>query len=151
MSPSGLASWVVLCVKAFCATVIFFATVFSVYTVGPAIETRFWPAVSKLLIVNLSEDDHGNSVVMAQFTKIRDCEYLGIAWFRGMPEGGFERVPVTLLRKPGDTSSPNRPTGTQKAGPWIVAMSPDQLRVNSFARLTHRCHPFWITTTEFWP
>jgi hypothetical protein len=135
----------------FCAAIIFCCALFTVFMVGPAIETRIFPAVSKLQILSLAEKD-GQALVMAQFTKLRgECEYLGIAWFKGSPEGDFERVPVVLQRQEGDNSSPNRPPGTQRAGPWIIGMTPAELMTSSFARLSHRCHPFWVTTTDFWP
>jgi hypothetical protein len=138
-------------VKAFCAAVVFAATLFTILTVAPALETRFAPVVSKLRITKVLSDGEGNSIVYAEFTKLRSCEYIGLAWFHGDPRGDFERVPVILLRKDGDNSSPNRPLGTQKAGPWIVSIPPDELRHNSFARLSHHCVPFWVTTTDFWP
>lgn len=135
----------------FCAAIIFACTLYFVFMVGPAVETRFFPVVSKLTVTSLAADETGQAVIGAQFTKLRDCEYLGIAWYRGSPSGQFERVPVILQRQEGDTSSPNRPTGTQRAGPWIIGMPPAEIPGNSFARLSHRCHPFWVTTTDFYP
>jgi hypothetical protein len=135
-----------------CAAIIFCCAVFFTFMVGPALETRLFPAVSKLQILSLVPDDEGRAVVMAQFTKFRgECEYLGIAWYKGDPAGNFERVPVILQRQEGDNSSPNRPPGTQRAGPWIIGMTPAEVRTNSFARLSHRCHLFWVSTTDFWP
>lgn len=151
MSSSRLASWAFTVFKAFCAAIIFFAVAFTVYTIGPIIETRWFPAVSKLQILSLTATAEGGSVLHAQFTKLRGCEYLGIAWFRGSSSGEFERVPIVLLRREGDTSSPDRPQGTQRAGPWIVSLPPEELRKNSFAQLSHRCHGFWVTKTDFWP
>lgn len=136
---------------AFCAAVTFFMTTYTIWTVGPALETRFAPVVSKLTILSLDDDAEGEAVLSVAFTKLRDCEYLGIAWYEGNPAGGFTRVPVILQRRDGDTSSPNRPVGTQRAGPWIIGMPAADVRGNSFARLSHRCHPFWVTTTDFWP
>jgi len=149
MGPVG--RWVVFGIKVLCAAVILAAAFFTVLTVGPAIETRFFPVVSKLKITQVRADDDGNSVVYANYSKIRPCEYVGLAWYHGDPAGDFERISVVLLRKDGDTSSPNRPLGTQKAGPWIVGISPDELKGNSFARLSHRCNPLWLTTTDFYP
>lgn len=147
-----MGKWAVLIVKAISAAIIFASALFAIFIVGPAVETRWFPVVSKLRITKvMTGEEAGTSVVYAEFSKKRDCEYVGIAWFQGDPNGVFERVPVILLRKEGDQSSPNRPLGTQKAGPWIVGVPPDELRKNSFARLYHRCFPFWPTTTDFWP
>lgn len=124
---------------------------FTFFNLGPFIETRFWPPVSKLTILSLQRDPSGGSRLDAEFTKLRSCEYLGLSWFRVLPDGTFEQVPVSLLRRSGDASSPNRPVGTQRAGPWIIGIPPADLRSASFARLTHRCHPFWATITDFYP
>ncbi len=141
----------VLAVKSMCATIVFFSGVFTVYAVGPAIETKYFPVVSKLEILSIKELPDGQTEIRAAFRKIRDCEYVGVSWFAGSRSEGFERVSVVLMREKGDTSSPNRPVGYQRAGPWIIGVSPDDLRKGSFAQLVHRCHPFWTTTTDFFP
>ena len=152
MSRSSWVDMSLLAFKGFCAGIMFITAVVTIYTVGPSLETRYWPAVSKLRILDLSENSEGHAVIHAEFTKLRaSCKYVGIAWFRGAPEGGFERVAVILMRPEGDTSSPNRPIGTQRAGPWIVQMPADEITGNSFARLSHSCNPFWTTITDFWP
>jgi hypothetical protein len=143
--------WIALFVKAVCAGIIFAATIQTVLIVGPWIETRYFPPVSKLTILAMHDDADGNAVIDAYFTKQRDCEYIGISWFRGQPSGDFERVPVILQRRDGDTSSPNRPVGSQRAGPWIVGVPSVDIPKDSFARLHHRCNPFWVSTTDFYP
>ncbi len=148
---SHKAQWAIQIVKIVCAAIIFAATLQTILIVGPWAETKFWPPVSKLQILTAHATDADETEIQAYFTKRRDCEYIGISWFRGAPDGQFERVPIVLLRSEGDTSSPNRPVGTQKAGPWIISLSSDDLTKRSFARLYHRCNPFWITTTDFYP
>ena len=136
---------------AFCYAITFCMALYFVSMIGPHLETRFLPVVSKLTITELKADENGQAIVDAMFTKLRQCEFIGIAWYRGRADGEFERVPVILLRREGDTSSPNRPVGTQRAGPWIIGMPAAEIRNNSFAQLIHRCHPFWVSTTEFYP
>lgn len=144
--------WFFQAVKIACAAVIFASALYVIWAVGPAIETRLAPVVGKLQILAMRPGDlDGTTEVHAAFEKRRDCEYVGISWFHGSKEAGFERVPIVLLRQEGDTSSPNRPVGYQKAGPWIVGVPPDELVGNSFAQLQHRCWPFWLTTTDFFP
>ncbi|WP_438752078.1 hypothetical protein [Pararhizobium sp. O133] len=137
--------------KIVCSVIIFFALAFTLFAVGPVLETRYWPVVSKLQILSIDATADGQTRIDAAFRKLRDCEYLGLSWFVGDRPNEFERVAVQLMRQAGDTSSPDRPVGYQRAGPWIVGLSPDDLKGRSFARLTHRCHPFWPTTTEFFP
>lgn len=136
--------------KVFCVVAIGLALLWTAYIIGPHIEAKYFPVVSKLTITDMREDG-GRAMIYAQFTKHRNCEFLGISWYRGDQGEGFERVPVALLREPGDSSSPNRPLGLQRAGPWEVAMSPEEIRGNSFAKLSHRCHVFWVSTTDFYP
>lgn len=138
-------------IKIICGTIIAACTAIVVWTVGPSLETRYFAPVSKLRILSMEASADGGTIVRAEFTKVRSCEYLGIAWFKGSPEGSFERVTLILMRSDEDTSSPNRPTGTQVAGPWIIGIPLDELLGNSFARLHHRCHGLWLTTTDFWP
>lgn len=127
-------------------------TIYSCFTLGPWLETKYWPPVGKMEIVSSDNLETGETVIYARFTKYRsECEYLGISWFKGARTGEFSRIPVTLLRRTGDISSPNRPEGTQTAGPWIIPLSLDEIKHNSFVELQHRCHGFWLTTTEFWP
>lgn len=149
MSRKG--GWAALVIKAFCAAIIFVATVQTLLIVAPAMETRFWPPVSKLTILGMTENERSHTVIDAHFLKKRDCEYIGISWFHGDPAGDFERVPIVLMRSSGDTSSPNRPVGSQKAGPWIISLPMSEVTGNSFARLYHRCNPFYVTTTDFYP
>lgn len=149
MSREG--KWAALMVKAVCAAVIFVAAVQTLLIIAPAIETRFWPPVSKLTILSMAENSDGHTVIKAHFQKRRACEYIGISWFHGDPAGEFERVPVILMRSEGDTSSPNRPVGSQTAGPWVISLPMAEVQGNSFARLYHRCSPLWLTTTDFWP
>lgn len=140
-----------LAVKAFSSAVIFFSTLLTIYTVGPDIETRFFPVVGKLVIERMDKVDEKTTTIDAYFNKLRNCDYLGIAWYRGQRDSGFERVPLILLRATGDDSSPNRPVGAQRSGPWVVTIPIDEVKTNSFVELKHQCHPFWVTTTEFYP
>lgn len=138
-------------IKCACASVIFVSLLTAVFTAGPAVETRFFPVVGKLQILKMEPVNDSVTAVWAAFAKRRDCEFIGIAWFRGRPDKEFERVPLVLMRDEHDISSPNRPVGYQKSGPWQVAIPYGEIVGNSFARLYHRCQPFWISTTEFYP
>lgn len=143
--------WSLRGVTVVCYAIASFAALYLVWMVGPFLETKYLPAVGKMIIQRATVDDQGRTELMVAFRKIRDCEYIGISWYRGDPRGEFERVPIILGRQESDISSPNRPVGYQFTGPWTVAVPFAELHSNSFALLQHRCHPFWLTTTEFWP
>lgn len=125
----------------------------TVFNVGPYAETALWPVVKDFRVLAEHELADGRvSLDQVEFSKARNCEYIGISWYRGSRGGVFERVPVETRRRTGDDSSPNRPLGRQRTGPWIIALpSLEELKGNSFAELQHRCQPLWITTTRLYP
>lgn len=134
----------VVVVLATCAAYFFFV-------IGPTAESRYFPVLGKLKLTKIKEDGPDSSLVMATFRKKRDCDYLGIAWYRLLPNGATERIAIVLRRKEGDESSPNRPLGVSVTGPWEVAMPAQQIPILSVVEVFHRCHPFWTTRTPFYP
>lgn len=146
-----LASLFLAFVYALCLIVGVGGMLFTFFTIGPSLETRYFPAVSKLQILSIEPVGDHSTLIRAAFEKRRDCEYIGITWFVGDRASEFERVSVLLKRADGDTSSPNRPLGYQRAGPWVIGLPPGDLINRSFAQLHHRCHPFWTTATDFFP
>lgn len=141
-------------VKVFCAVIVMVATLWTVWAVGPSVERNWRPVVGKLEILSAVEVEPGVTEIQAQFRKIRDCEYLNVAWYVGDPNGDFRQVRVQTIVDPemlNEIASPTRPVGTNTAGPWRIAMSLDDLQHNAFAILSHQCHPFWVTRTNFYP
>ncbi|GGE18015.1 hypothetical protein GCM10011390_41480 [Aureimonas endophytica] len=124
---------------------------YSFFMLGPALETRYFPVVSKLHITEVDPVSKGISLVRVEFGKLRDCEYLGIAWYVGPEAGAFERVSMVPIRDQDDTSAPSRPVGVHRAGPWRVTIDAEQVRGKSYVKAYHRCHPFWVTTSDFYP
>lgn len=137
-------------IKALAGLFTVFAAILVVWSWGPIVETKFWPAVSKLVVDKTEWNGTESTKIWVHFTKLRNCEFVGITWYKGKATGEFTRVAV-VTRSPNDDSNPNRATGTQAAGPWTIALNPVDLRTDSFAQLLHRCHPFWTTTTDFFP
>lgn len=131
--------------------VMFSGVAFTFLTIGPWVESAVFPVVSKLVITARHDNGDGTTTIYAYFRKLRDCDFVGISWYRGRQDGEFERVPVQLIRKPGDISSPNRPVGAQRSGPWIIGVPIGEVDTNSFAELTHHCHFLWPTKTRFYP
>lgn len=143
-------AWAFFFLKVVAGAITFAAVIMTLWTIGPWVETKFFPVVSKLQVDEIV-DDNGRTKLLVHFNKLRSCDYVGIAWFRGTKATSFERVAVELTRSASDQSSPNRPTGLQRSGPWYVSMSKRELQQNSFAVLYHKCHWFWVTETDFYP
>lgn len=138
-------------VQGVCVTFVVLCMIGLFYSIGPALETKYWPVVTKLKIESVEPQIDGWVKIRVSFTKIRDCEYAGLGWYKGQRPDDFERVAVIIQRDPKDTGSPNRPLGKQRSGPWLIAVNKEELKYQSFAQLWHRCHPFWTTVTEFYP
>lgn len=130
--------------------IIFASTLMIISTVGPWLETKYWPVVSKLTILQMEASGPRQTKIWAYFTKLRACDFLGIAWHQ-IDGTDIIRVPLQLLRAPGDVSSQTRPIGSTKAGPWIVDIPIELVKANSYVELQHRCHQVWTSTTEFFP
>lgn len=138
-------------IKSALASITFICLVFLVYGLGPFLETKYFPVLEKLQIIEVKPEGKDKARVLAAFKKLRECEYVGIAWYWKKADDSFERVPLVLMRKAGDNSSPNRPLGYQTSGPWEVSIPADQVLFNSFVEVFHNCWPFWTTRTKFYP
>lgn len=145
-----LPKWLILVLQTILGAITVSVLLITVFVTMPVLETRFFPVVHKLLIDSI-EPLGNQSIVRGTFNKVRQCDYIGIAWFERNQLGGLDRVQVQTRRDINDVSSPNRPVGWQSAGPWIIAIPADELKSNSVAELSHRCHPFWTTVTHFYP
>ena len=143
--------WWVSVIRAACATVTMVTLLYIVFLVGPAMETRWNPVLDKLQIQSITPLSDKESELYVAFRKRRDGEYVGMAWFRDDGEAGLERVALVQMRRPGDVTPPNRPLGLQRAGPWHVAIPAGEVRARSVVEVLHRCHPFWMTRTRFYP
>lgn len=117
------------------------------WTVGTTREGEWFPVTSPAELVSV-EPFNGGSLVYFRFNKQRECEFIGLSWFRDTEP--FDRVRINF-NVDDDDSATTRPRGDQVAGPWFIDLPPDELQENSFAIVRHRCHPLWQTSTIFYP
>ena len=115
------------------------------------IEQNLYPVTTPVELIQVEEIDADNTLVWVRFEKLRGCQYLGLSWFQGDLETGATRVRLSFGKPDTDQSDTTRPEGIQIAGPWKVGMSKADLLNNSYAMLSHRCHPLWISKTQFYP
>lgn len=138
-------------IKAALATGLALLTAVVFWTIGPNIETRYFPVLDKLQIVSIGSVSPTMSEIQVTFTKRRNCEYVGMSWYYRDPVTGIERVALIQGKAPGDETPPNRPLGFQRAGPWKVGIAAGELKGKSFVQAFHFCHGLWTTRTEFYP
>lgn len=147
--------WILVLFEACAAIGIAFFAGLTIWMAGPTIESRFFPVATKLNITMLTSHPAGTQIEAATFTKIRDCEFLGISWFHRLKDGTIERVsllPKNLAQSNNVVSELTRPVGRNLiSGPWLVSLPLQETIYHSFARIHHKCHPYWTTVTDFYP
>ncbi len=115
----------------------------AVFSVGPIVETRLFPVFSQTRVFAETANRAGVEFHL-EFRKRRQCEFLGLAWYAGPT-----RFPVRF--EPNATEPPQsltRPIGFHRDGPWQILGLWSLQETTAFAM--HRCHPLWITMTEFY-
>lgn len=112
-------------------------------------EGRLMPVTKDLAVEDFRHDAAG-VYFKATFDKVRECEYLGLVWYRVLSDGRKERVVIRFPRAANDDSDRTRAEGVQRTGEWFLAMTPQEFET-SYAEVRHRCHPLWSTVTVFYP
>lgn len=112
---------------------------------GGKIEGRYFPVVIGVDVNRVEAVGDTKARIWGEFQKVRECAFVGLAFYLGTP-GNAARVDLDL-----EEASKQRAAGFEDFGPWLVQLDPEQLRGRAFAVVQHRCHPFWITETVFYP
>lgn len=115
-----------------------------VYSLARDYEDLIFPVVTRSVVDSVEQTDEG-LLVTHEFVKLRNCDYVGVSWY----DAQRERISIVFPEE--DSRLPtSRPTGPQHIKrPWLLRgiTSLDGTR----AVVSHRCHPLWLTHTEFWP
>jgi hypothetical protein len=112
----------------------------AIFTVGPFLESKYFPVTREIEILN-EEPLTGGTSFYVRFQKVRQCEFAGLAWY-----DGNLRLPVDF--EPNADQAPRtRPPGNQYAGPWFISGLDSTSGSRAF--VYHRCHPLWTTITRF--
>lgn len=151
-----------------------------VWTVGSAYEGRVFPVAVNSWSDNDTPDDTSDDYelpivaaeypsppmstvpyvdVYVQFDKVRNCDFLiteavrdgklirlnrSLTWYDAVGQ----RLRIDF--DPADDDLPiSRPVGKQYAGPWRLYGT--RTTQNTSAIVAHRCHPLWLTYTQFYP
>lgn len=131
-----------------CVGAVLFAA--AIATLGPALETQFFPVYSTFEIASIKETPDGGSEVVFRYTKKRDCNPAGITWFIGDPGGAYRQVEL-LSTRPQGSLPVNKPLGQNLSAPYKIDVAPTVLVGQGFANIYNNCHPFWITRSAIYP
>ena len=116
-----------------------------VQTFAGTIEGRYSPVVVGVSINRVEPVGDTKSRIWGEFQKVRNCEFVGLEFYLGTPANSA-RVDLDI-----EEASKQRGEGFEDFGPWLVQLDPEQLSGRAFAIVRHKCHPFWITETGFYP
>lgn len=121
--------------------------ILTIWTLGPIVETKYWPVYSKFRVLSVKQTNEGLEF-MVRFTKYRNCDPQGYAWFVGDFNTGAHQIPARGI---GPVGTVHRPLGTQNAGPFLLRNLTYEDIPNLYAEIYHHCHPLWITRSVIYP
>lgn len=125
--------------------------IMGIWTVGPALESRFWPVVEPLEITRVEPVGQDQTRIWIRFQKRRVCSPIGVFWYRGTRDGLFEPVRFIVERRgAGGQGYVNRPLGAQESGPWLIDLPMRDVQDRAFADAQHTCWPLWPTISRFY-
>ena len=110
---------------------------------APSTEGRLLPVVENVEIRDEQLTSDGLSFNV-WIDKQRDCEFVGIAWYKLNKQNEPRLVDVEFNR---GGSPVSRLAGHQNAGTWTIPGIRTLDRTIAFVQ--HRCHPLWQTYTKF--
>ena len=114
-------------------------SVFSPIGVFGKLEGYFFPVMSNIEIeIEKVEGVETHFIAYAQ--KYRNCGFDSLEWRIGGKNG--TKVKVNFLE-----GEKIRPEGDLLLGPWSIFSTKEIILDDSYVEATHKCHPFWKTTT----
>lgn len=111
-------------------------------------EGQFLPVIENINVEYIGEADSGIYVNVV-FDKARACEFIGISWYDSFGTRSPILFEAEASGEQGEIPGTRPVMNGQSAGPWKL-IGVDSLDGSS-AIVSHRCHPFWITYTKFYP
>jgi hypothetical protein len=127
------------------------------WSVAGRIEGHFFPVVTDIEITSIEPMAGGWSRVWGTFEKPRDCGFRGLDVILGGETWvDWRSMEGAKIRKPGGedgtgAAAPESNPNLEHFGPWQVQVDGRQLETKTRMIARNRCHPFWLTVTEFYP
>lgn len=106
-------------------------------------EGSMFPVVADVELLKVEKTPYG-TIIEGTARKERPCDFLKVEWFLNTKDG------ISPARMRSLEGTKVRPTGDFKFGPWVVALTPDELLTSSSSQVRHRCHWFFPTITRFY-
>jgi hypothetical protein len=117
-------------------------TIMTIWSVGPRWESQRWPVLIDSVLVSEAPAEDGVRVVV-EFTKLRDCRIKHVIWYdglRALETTPYGRPPDDWLHR-----EPGRQISNELHVHGISSLA------GTHATVKHRCHPLWLTTSQYYP
>ena len=114
--------------------------------IGPKIESAIFPVVINVQAHKFEVIDKSHTQILGSAEKHRACTFLKLEWYYGQPDAAHVLVPVKFLE-----GNKIREGGLFDFGPWEISLGVDQIKNQTFTIAYHRCRPFWLSETKFFP
>lgn len=111
----------------------------------PHLEGALFPVLGGTSITRATQRADGVTVFYGRATKLRECAFRRVEWFWKLGEVDVP-LPLYFLRSDG-----LRPIADFAFGPWGISLPKDRLLRESYGVVWHKCHPFGLTATRFYP
>ena len=115
-------------------------------TYAPIIEGKFFPVVKNTKITIVVQESLRTTIITGESYRIRDCDFRGLEIYKEGVSGGASLVPLEILEP-----TKTRGLGLFTFGPWRVGLTADEIASLGYSIAYHRCHPFYLTQSRFYP
>lgn len=127
--------------------IVAFSLLFVLVSVGPGIESKFFPVITNYELHNVRRIQGGGFSFRPDFVKERDCTYYGVTWFAQDATGSLSRIQLGRQYQPGPPET--GPTG-KRAGDRVT-LYPPAGTISIFGLNHHECGSLWQTRTMVGP
>lgn len=122
-------------------------TIMAMSTIGPELESRFYPVYDKFVILTITPIKPGWVRVQFRSTKYRICAPRGFVWFEGQADETSRIVDYDIVGERDGLL----PEGDFVSLPYDMNVTEEELRTTVYAEVFSKCHFLWLTKSVVYP
>ncbi len=112
-----------------------------IFSIGGQVEGYLAPVANRTTFTSIEPVGETYTRLSGQSLKRRGCDFEGVKFRTALGTG------AAVIFEEG---TKDRGAGHFDFGPWVVQLTPLQLETAEVT-VSHRCHPFWLTETRWYP
>jgi hypothetical protein len=113
-------------------------------SIGGRVEGWLFPVVDPARIDRAEPVGESWTRIEGRVRLLRTCRFVDLEWRVGTIRS------FRVADKVYERSGMMRSGDIYHFGPWLMGLTPDQLRNRSRAVILHHCHPLWLTRSVFY-